>query len=186
MSYDIKLQYKDGSTAHVSTPFLSRGGTVPAYVDANGHLRQAMQTEASINITYNYGRYYQEAAEDDARFYVDGQNEGIRGIYGKPIHESISMLLHLIRNIEQKHRKDGKWLSAEREKPIYLDKDGNEMDFTWPMPEGYTSKTVKYTVSEGCTDDYWEATAANAIQPLLQMLHMATELMLEDVTWQGD
>lgn len=42
-------------------------------------------------------------------------------------------------------------------------------------------------VNERDMTNYWEATAANAIKPLQDMIVMATEnLMEKDVVWSGD
>lgn len=48
-------------------------------------------------------------------------------------------------------------------------------------------KDEKYSVSEGDTSDYWEATAANAMIPLMDMLNMAlTNMNNPDAVWDGD
>lgn len=48
-------------------------------------------------------------------------------------------------------------------------------------------KEIKYKVNEGSMANYWEATAANAIKPLQDMIVMATDkLMGKDVVWSGD
>ena len=39
-------------------------------------------------------------------------------------------------------------------------------------------------ISEGPCDNYWEATAANAIQPLYQLIAMAK--LRPDGVWDGD
>ena len=42
-------------------------------------------------------------------------------------------------------------------------------------------------MKEGSKANYWEATAANAIKPLQDMIVMATNnLMEKDVVWSGD
>lgn len=75
-----------------------------------GKLAPAEQTEANIDITYNYSRYYYEATdgdiwfahEDVSAYYADetqGPAEteyGIRGLYGSTSAESIPMLMDMI------------------------------------------------------------------------------------------
>lgn len=75
-----------------------------------GKLAPAEQTEADIDITYNYSRYYYEATdgdiwfahEDVSAYYADetqGPAEteyGIRGLYGSTSAESIPMLMDMI------------------------------------------------------------------------------------------
>ena len=42
-------------------------------------------------------------------------------------------------------------------------------------------------VNEGDMSNYWTATAANAIKPLLYMIVMATDnLTEENIVWDGD
>lgn len=55
------------------------------------------------------------------------------------------------------------------------------------MNNDYDEKKIKYMVNERDMINYWEATAANAIKPLQDMIVMATEnLMEKDVVWSGD
>ena len=75
-----------------------------------GKLAPAEQTEADIDITYNYSRYYYEATdgdiwfahEDVSAYHADetqGPAEteyGIRGLYGSTSAESIPMLMDMI------------------------------------------------------------------------------------------
>lgn len=209
MSYDIELRNKKTKeVAMMRHPQYVRGGTVPAEIDPlSGKLVQSQQTEASINITYNYGRYYYEATEGDARFaneqvsayYADGTQGpvetryGIRGLYGKTPAESIPMLMDMIEKIKNKYTdENGNWIETERTKTLYY-KDGIEVDPIKVLlsdKDTYYSlekKEVKYTISEGPGKDYWEATAANAIAPLQTMIIMATDnLTNDDVVWDGD
>lgn len=206
MSYDIKLKNKKtGETAFMQHPQYVRGGTVPAKTDpVTGALVQAEQTEASINITYNYSSYYKEATKGDPRFahdevsayYADGTTGpvqtkyGIRGLYGKTPAESIPMLNDMIQRIRSAYQdKYGEWKPGTRTKTHYW-KDGKEvMDYMDAILHGIKLEetTEEYTVSEGDTSNYWERTAANAIHPLLTMLIMATDnLTNPDIVWDGD
>lgn len=193
MSYDIELKNKvTGETAKMRHPQYVRGGTVPARLNpATGELEQAEQAEAHINITYNYSHYYYEATDGDPRFahdkvsayYADGTQGpivteyGIRGLYGKTPAESIPMLMDMITKIRQKYTdENGEWIETERTL-----KNGQE------IPEHEEVDAILYLVNEGDMSNYWTATAANAIKPLMDMIVMATDNLTEkDVVWDGD
>lgn len=192
MSYDISL--KDPvtkQTIELNEPHFMRGGTYAA----------GGTKELWINVTYNYGPYYYEATDKDPRFahdevscyYADGTKGpieteyGIRGIYGKTGAESIPMLEDMIRRITEKYQKDGEWIETERTKARWYDENGNEVEDPFHMIlQGKNVTKEEYTVmvSEGDTDDYWEATAVNAIKPLHQLIAMAK--MRPDGVWDGD
>ena len=192
MSYDISL--KDPvtkKTIELNEPHFMKGGTY-----AMGGTK-----ELWINVTYNYGPYYYEATDKDPRFahdevscyYADGTKGpieteyGIRGIYGKTGAESIPMLEDMIRRITEKYQKDGEWIETERTKARWYDENGNEVEDPFHMIlQGKNVTKEEYTVMvcEGDTDDYWEATAVNAIKPLHQLIAMAK--MRPDGVWDGD
>lgn len=193
MSYDIELKNKvTGETAKMRHPQYVRGGTVPARLNpATGELEQAEQAEAHINITYNYSHYYYEATDGDPRFahdkvsayYADGTQGpivteyGIRGLYGKTPAESIPMLMDMIEKIRQKYTdENGEWIETERTL-----RNGQE------IPKHEEVDAILYLVNEGDMSNYWTATAANAIKPLMDMIVMATDNLTEkDVVWDGD
>lgn len=193
MSYDIELKNKvTGETATMRHPQYVRGGTVPAKLNPmTGELEQAEQIEASINITYNYSHYYYEATDGDTRFahdkvsahYADGTHGpieteyGIRGLYGKTPAESIPMLMDMIEKIKQNYTdENGEWIETERTL-----RNGQE------IPEHEEVDAILYLVNEGDMSNYWTATAANAIKPLMDMIVMATDNLTEaDVVWDGD
>lgn len=193
MSYDIELKNKvTGETAKMRHPQYVRGGNVPARLNPmTGRLEQAEQAEAHINITYNYSHYYYEATDGDPRFahdkvsayYADGTQGpivteyGIRGLYGKTPAESIPMLMDMITKIRQKYTdENGEWIETERTL-----KNGQE------IPEHEEVDAILYLVNEGDMSNYWTATAANAIKPLMDMIVMATDNLTEkDVVWDGD
>lgn len=192
MSYDISL--KDPvtkKTIELNEPHFMQGGTY-----AMGGTK-----ELWLNITYNYSHYYYEATDKDPRFahdevscyYSDGTKGpieteyGIRGIYGKSGAESIPMLEDMIRRITEKYQKDGEWIETERTKARWYDESGKEVEDPFHMIlQGKNVTKEEYTVmvSEGDTDDYWEATAVNAIKPLHQLIAMAK--MRPDGVWDGD
>ena len=96
MSYDIYLRDPvTGETAEVPG-HLMVGGTFRAdYHPETGTFTPALNTEAHLNITYNYGSYYYEAAEEN----------GIRSIYGMTGGDSIAVLEKMIKILETKYKK---------------------------------------------------------------------------------
>ncbi len=192
MSYDISLVERiSGKTIELPKGHVMTGGTYQAEYDAETNtFYPAATKEAWLNITYNYGRYYYEAAEGDERFYGgDGEqtftNLGIRGIYGKSGAESIPMLQDLAARIEAKYNKNGKWIKVRRIRKVYRDKNGEEIapiDVFTRKIEG--TEEIEYEANEGPNDDYWTATAANAIRPLYQLLAFAQ--LRPDGVWDGD
>lgn len=202
MSYDIELiNRKTKQPLLLSQPQYIRGGTVKAELDENGNLIQAKETEASINITYNYNHYYVEATRDDRRFFkqeadaegnVMESSAGIRGLYGKTAAESLPMLTDMIERIKRKYmdQETGAWYVTKRKKVHFYDENG--VEYKDPINAilnslPYRKEEEVYEVSEGDTSNYWESTAANAIIPLMNMLHMAVEhLSDEEAVWDGD
>lgn len=202
MSYDIELiNRKTKQPLLLSQPQYIRGGTVKAKLDENGNLVQTKETEASINITYNYSHYYVEATMDDRRFFkqeadaegnVMENSAGIRGLYGKTAAESLPMLRDMIERIKKKYmdQETGKWSVTKRKRFIFYDENG--VEYKDPINAilnklPYREEEEVYEVSEGDTSNYWEGTAANAIIPLMNMLHMAVEhLSDEEAVWDGD
>ena len=186
MSYDLEIIDKNTRKLKtLSTPRLIRSGTVPAEY-ANGKCVQIEQTEAEMNITYNYAKYFCEATRGDERFaypsVIDqGTTEyGIRGLNGKTTCESLPMIADMIEKIAKKYRdENGNWLKGKRTKTQYITEDGKEVDFWQAMSheENTTREVINYYVSEGDTTNYWERTAANAIESLKNMLLMATDFM---------
>lgn len=178
MSYDIYL--KDpvtGETAEVPG-HLMVGGTFRAdYHPETGTFTPALNTEAHLNITYNYGSYYYEVDKD----------RGIRSIYGMSGVESIAVLESMIQTLECKYKKDNDWIYTKREKTIYFNESGEELkDPIDAIMKGDPITKKKITVDryEGSNRDYWEATAANAIKPLYQLVALAK--MRPDCIWTGD
>lgn len=195
MSYDIDLvSKKTGKTVMLKNPLYVRGGTVKAELTKDGRLVQAIETEASINITYNYSQYYYDATEGDSRFQKKDEDgkiiTGIRGLYGMTPAESIPVITDMVMRIQQKYKdENGKWIHTERTRKHYFDKDGNEIkDVIGAIMnhEVYSETEEKYIVSEGDTSNYWERTAANAIRPLYDMIYMAVDCLTEDCYWDGD
>lgn len=207
VSYDIYLKDRvSGKTIELPTKHIMTGGTYRAdYDEKTGLFSPQPISEAWLNVTYNYAHYYYEATEGGPRFahdeisayYADGTTGpvkteyGIRGIYGKTGAESLPLFDDMIARIEAKYKVNGKWISTDRERRRYLDaKTHKELDF-WndvmnkKMPEGsYIVEKYTVSVNEGPNSDYWEATAANAIKPLIQLKTMAS--LRPDGVWDGD
>ena len=178
MSFDIYL--KDpvtGKTAEVPGHLMC-GGTYKAdYHPESGTFTPALNTEADLNITYNYGHYYHEIYKED----------GIRAIYGVSGFDSILMLEKMIVFLDEKYRKNGEWIRTKRQKTIYYDENGKEIDGMVALlnkNKPVREEEVEYEVSEGDTSDYWMDTAANAIRPLHQLVALAK--MRPDCIWDGD
>ncbi len=178
MSYDIHL--KDpvtGEVAKVPGHLMTGGTYVADYHPETGTFTPALNTEAELNITYNYGRYYYETYKE----------KGIRTIYGISGIDSIPMLEKMISDIEKNYKKDGDWIISKREKTIYYDKNDREVDICDVVSgkiECARKEEIEFEVSEGETNDYWLPTAANALKPLHQLIALAK--MRPDCIWNGD
>ena len=207
MSYDIYLR-EPTTKETIQFPFdhLMVGGTFPAeYDEQTKKFSPRPNSEAWLNITYNYSGYYYTATDGDSRFahdevsayYADGTvgptvtEYGIRGIYGKTGAESIPMLEDMIVRIEEKYKVNGEWIDTAREEVRYVDKKtGKEVDYINDIlyankdPDSITEEFYTEIVNEGPTDDYWEGTAGNAVKPLYQLLAMAR--IRPDGVWDGD
>lgn len=96
------------------------------------------------------------------------------------------MLTDMLERIRSRYLVDGEWTSGNRIKYKYFNEKGNEIDpiyaITHHIPE--TEVEEHYTVSEGDTSDYWEKTAANAMNSLQQLLYMAVECSVLDCVWE--
>lgn len=88
MSYDIYLKEPaTGETVHFDSPHQMNGGTY-----AVGGTK-----EAWLNVTYNYARWYYK----DGVFLDRGEdNRGVRSIYDLTGAESIPVLEHAIKSLE--------------------------------------------------------------------------------------
>ena len=176
MSYDIYLREPvTGEVANVPG-HLMIGGTYKVYHPETRTFMPALNTDAHLNVTYNYGCYYREVYEN-----------GIREIYGMQGVDSISVLENMISAISDKYKKNDTWLSTKCTKIIYYDEEGNELENILVFLKQKVSakeEIIEYEVNEGDTRDYWLATAANAIRPLYQLLALAK--MRPDCIWDGD
>lgn len=146
--------------------------------------------ELWVNVTSNYGRYYNESTDGDKRWLVRVRGEdryGLPGLAGHTGAESIPMLKDCIRKIEAKYKDSlGHWLSGNREKRTFVHKKTHK-EVDWPQRmdfDDYDEKITEYTVSEGDTSDYWEETAANAISALYKLIALAE--LRPDGVWEID
>lgn len=180
MSYSIYLKDPVTYETAVVPGHLMVGGTYKADYDLlTNSFTPALNTEASLNITYNYSKYYYEVYQS-----------GIREIYGKTGLESIPQLETIVENIKNKYMCDGKWVVSKIKKVLYHDKDNNiinSSDIAFGK-KGFDDidavKEVEYEIDEGDTSDYWKATAANALRPIHQLIALAK--MRPDCIWDGD
>ena len=177
MSYDIYLREQATKEVAQVPGHLMTGGTFKAdYHPDTGTFTPAINTDAHLNVTYNYGVYYRQVEEG-----------GIRFIYGKTGLDSIEGLENMIHCLLNKYKVDDEWIITKRTKKIYYDKNDKEIDFNDLIvgrAECKREEEIEYEISEGDTDNYWEATAANAIKPLYQLIALAK--MRPDCVWDGD
>ena len=203
MSYDIYL--KDPVTNEtLNLPFkhTMTGGTYAADYDPNTDTWSPKPiSEAHLNITYNYSKYYEEATDKDPRFahdevscyYADGTTGdivteyGIRGIYGKTGADSIPMLNDMVSRIRNKYYDGEEWITTDDTERKYFNSNGQEIDFHTYLYLDENSRFVEeFPVKkyEGETSNYWKPTAANAIKALLKLLAFAK--LRPDGIWKGD
>lgn len=113
MSYDIHLLDPVTKETAEVPGHLMIGGTYKAdYHPETGTFTPALNTEAHLNITYNYGSYYREIYE-----------EGIRTIYGLSGADSIRILEKMIEHIRNTYQVNGVWISTKRTITIYYDEN---------------------------------------------------------------
>ena len=96
------------------------------------------------------------------------------------------MLKDLASRIEMKYKKDGEWINTIRKKTVFKDINGNDVDILKMhfCEDDITKEEISYEISEGPNTNYWEATAANAMKPLFQLIAMAE--LRPDGIWDGD
>ena len=216
MSYDLYLRDPVTREELEVPPHMMYGGTIKCE-EINGVLVPTTTTEAYLNITYNYSGYYHDAfsgkeenqkiyEKDKKLFNITDPSGGIRTINGMTGLMAICVLHEMIRRIEEKYRMPDGWITTERKKVWYenrednrIQKDstdllmeyyelqrngmsdeeaGKNIDDRWKRCEGIVR------VNEGETDNYWHPTAANAIRPLYQLI--ALSQMRPDGIWSEE
>ena len=187
MGYSMEMVKPDGSVATLSRSLKPYG----SIVRTDEFLRPMPVDTAELSITYNYSGYFYEAAEDDPRFVVDGENAGIRAIYGKKYWEVMCMLSDMAFRILERYTDENaeKWLDKDVEITTFYDENGNEVDPISCLIRGedhYRKETHTVTVSEGDTSDYWMTTAANAIKAIEKIMEITVNCEDKDAVWEGD
>lgn len=187
MGYSMQMIRPNGDIATLKKSIQQYG----SILQTDENLRPLPLQTAETSITYNYSNYFYEAAEGDDRFLVDGENAGIRAIYGKPSWEALSMLSEMVLRIVNKYTDaNGHWLTKEIEESRFFDEDGREVGFDQYLfrDKGRHIRRVegKRTVSEGDTSDYWAETAANAINALNKLIEITVNCDDIYAVWEGD
>ena len=176
MSYDIYLKEPvTGQVAKVPGHLMIGGTYKEDYHPETGTFTPALNTEAHLNITYNYGRYYSEIYEE----------RGIEIIHGMSGVDSVPVLENMILFLDEKYKKDGIWITSKRNKRVFYDEYGNEMNGLQVLLNKRISvrdELVEYEINEGDTSYYWTPTAANAIRPLYQLIALAK--LRPDCVWE--
>lgn len=168
------VEKETGELGLLKKPIMKISSNVAAKL-INGKLVQAEEQTAECTITYNYFKYYEEAENGGLEFL-----DGLTGAESKPILEE------MISKIRNEYYKNGEWLPNIREKVLYLDENGIEREYDVLTMSSKEQKRYKKVIqpvlfSEGDTRNYWEATAANAIRALEQLVLFADEL--PDYIW---
>ena len=216
MSYDLYLRDRVTGECLQVPGHLMYGGNVKCR-SVDGMLVPDVTTDAYLNVTYNYGRYYSEAfpalkenggrhGEDAKKYGITDDDGGIRSLNGLSGVQAVPFLEEMVRRIESKYKDFEGWIDTEREKVWYesrrnpnvkkdptdmfleylnLKKDGlSDEQVGKHLEERWTKREKTVLVSEGDTSDYWEATAANAIRPLYQLI--ALSQMRPDGVWSEE
>ena len=115
------------------------GANVPCEM-INGYLVPTTTTEAYLNITYNYSRYYYEAFPDPEtddqvtqhekevnKYGICSTEGGIRSLQGVTGAKAIPFLKEMISRIEQRYKNpDGSWTLSARENDYIIDRRTGE------------------------------------------------------------
>lgn len=181
MSYDFTLKNKKtGETLTMPIKYNLYGGTY----EIGG------TNKCWLNITYNYSKYYYEASENDNRFRLqDGSNGALNALEGISGLDSIPLLNDLINRIRTKYMVDGEWLKHDEIKKVPFDKKSGEEIINWQNNNIDKLKDVNWVnvstfIDEGETDNYWKATAKNAVTALEGLLFLAKQR--PDGVWRID
>lgn len=149
----------------------------------------------------------QKQHEKDCEAYgIKDDQGGIRSLNGLTGLQAVPVLKEMIRRIEAKYKDLEGWIDTEREKVWYesrkethVRKDPTEMfiellnlkrdgmsdeEAGKYLDDRWEKRESRILVSEGETGDYWQATAANAIRPLYQLI--ALSQMRPDGVWSEE
>lgn len=145
---------------------------------------------------------------DCEKYGIDPAYSGIRVLNGLSGAEAIPVLEEMIRRIEGKYKNaDGTWVISKEERTYFFNKKtgqregkdfipfiayfhlkqstGSDNEAARIFEETYEEHTEECEVDEGSEgEDYWTATAANAIKPLYQLI--ALSKMRPDGVWSEE
>ena len=135
MSYDLYLRDRVTGECLEVPGHLMYGGNIRGAFRDDGSFLPEPTTEAYLNITYNYSRYYHDAfpsaeedeeqhAKDAKKFVVTCGDGGIRSLNGLTGAQAVPLLKEMIRRIERKNKDIEGWVSTEREK-VWYERKGN-------------------------------------------------------------
>ena len=120
MSYDIYLKEPvTGAVAVVPEHLMIREIYKAGYHSERGTFTPVINTEAHLNVTYNYGQYYKDVYE-----------KGIRQIYGMSGVDSIPILEHMISEIKNKYKRINEWINTKRTTEEMIEYKINEGDIS--------------------------------------------------------
>ena len=145
MSYDLYLRDPVTKKELQVPAHMMYGGNIRCDV-VGGQLVPTTTTEAYLNITYNYGRYYYEAFPDDkdhagqheddcGRYGIDPAWSGIYVLNGLSGVLAIPVLEEMIRRIKERYMNpDGSWSISKRERRYFINRDTGQREGEDFMP----------------------------------------------------
>ena len=113
MSYYICLLDENEEVIKLDKPRVMRMGT----------MQMDGETEAHINITYNYGQIFRDTIDKD---------QGIRWLYGKKAKDTIDALITAMTRLKNDFSEDY-WEATEGNAKLAL---VNLLELAWMYPEG--------------------------------------------------
>lgn len=113
MSYYICLLDENEEVIKLDKPKVMRMGT----------MQMDGETEAHINITYNYGQIFRDTIDKD---------QGIRWLYGKKAKDTIDALITAMTRLKNDFSEDY-WEATEGNAKLAL---MNLLELAWMYPEG--------------------------------------------------
>ena len=159
MSYDLYLRDPVTKKELQVPGHMMYGGNVACTV-IDGRLVPTTTTEAYLNITYNYSKYYYEAfpskednqeqyAKDASEFSIVSTEGGIRSLNGMFGANAIPFLHEMIRRITRKYQSDdGNWLITKREEKYWVNRStGERKEYPEVLTE-YLRLSTKYKSGE--------------------------------------
>lgn len=129
MSYDLYLRDRVTGGCLQVPGHLMYGGNIRC-AERGGVLVPDVTTEAYLNITYNYSRYYHEAfpgasedmerhSEDAERYGIADPDGGIRSLNGLTGVQAVPLLNEMIRRIKARYKDIEGWVDTRRQEVWY-------------------------------------------------------------------